>query len=145
MLYVVLVVYYWVWTSKCRLGRSFKDRESKLNPFKPSVVFHIETSHLICTANQLTGFYMKSSTGLKWFNILESRNINPFQKSFELWISCRKSEKYRIWLWSIDLNLFEFCNFELWIFLSSVYNHVSHIAVWKIKASSNSHKPVRKI
>ena len=36
------------------------------NPFQPSVVFHIETSHLICTANQITGFYVKCNPGLKW-------------------------------------------------------------------------------
>ena len=29
------------------------------------VVFHIETSHLICMANQMVGFYMKCSTRLK--------------------------------------------------------------------------------
>ena len=28
-----------------------------LNPVQPRVAFHIETSHLICTANQMTGFY----------------------------------------------------------------------------------------
>ena len=37
-----------------------------LNPFQPSVVFHIETSHLFCCAKQMTGFYMKRSTRLKW-------------------------------------------------------------------------------
>ena len=30
-----------------------------LKPFQPSVVLHIETSHLIFNANQMTGFYMK--------------------------------------------------------------------------------------
>ena len=34
------------------------------NPFQPIVAFHIETSHLICIANQMTGFYMKYNTGL---------------------------------------------------------------------------------
>ena len=44
---------------------SFQPRNIK--PFKPIVAFHIESSHLICRANQeMTGFYMKSSTGLKW-------------------------------------------------------------------------------
>ena len=37
-----------------------------LNPFQPSVVFHVETSHLFCSANQMTGFYMECNTGLKW-------------------------------------------------------------------------------
>ena len=44
-----------------------------VNPVKPSVAFKIETSHLICSANQNTGFcmkymtvfHMKCSTGLK--------------------------------------------------------------------------------
>ena len=36
----------------------------KVNSFLPTVSFHKETIHLICTANQMTGFYMKCSTGL---------------------------------------------------------------------------------
>ena len=34
--------------------------------FKPVLRFIIETSHLIFTGNQITGFYMKYKTGLKW-------------------------------------------------------------------------------
>ena len=34
-----------------------------LNPFQPSVTFHIETSHLICNANQIFGFYMNATLG----------------------------------------------------------------------------------
>ena len=37
-----------------------------IETIQPSVAFHIEISHLICIANQITGFYMKCSTGLKW-------------------------------------------------------------------------------
>ena len=33
--------------------------------FQCSIAFHIETSHLICTANQMIGFYMKCNTDLK--------------------------------------------------------------------------------
>ena len=40
-------------------------RSKKFDPFQPRVVFYIETSHLIYTANQMTGFYMKCNTGLK--------------------------------------------------------------------------------
>ena len=36
-----------------------------VNPFQPSAAFHIETSHLICTGNQITCFFMKYNTGLK--------------------------------------------------------------------------------
>ena len=42
-----------------------------INPFQHSVAFHMETSHLFCSAKQMTGFYMKHNTGLKW--------ANPFQ------------------------------------------------------------------
>ena len=58
------------------------------DPFQPSVVFHIETSHWFCSAKQITGFYMKHNTGLKWVNSvclhvrsnLENR-FNLFQTS----------------------------------------------------------------
>ena len=43
--------------------------DEKFNPYQPSIAFHIETSHLICRTNQMTGFYMKCKTGLKWVNI----------------------------------------------------------------------------
>ena len=34
------------------------------NPLSTNVLLHIETSQLICTANQLTGFYMMGNIGL---------------------------------------------------------------------------------
>ena len=38
----------------------FPERVSNnVNSFQPSVGFHIKTSDLICSANQMTGFYMK--------------------------------------------------------------------------------------
>ena len=40
-----------------------------INQFQLSVAFHIETNHLIWTANQITGFYMKCNIRLKWPNI----------------------------------------------------------------------------
>ena len=36
-----------------------------VNPFQPSVAFHIETSHLNCITNQKAGFYMNCITGLE--------------------------------------------------------------------------------
>ena len=45
----------------------FLSRNRSINLLHPSVVFHIETSHLICCADQMTGFYMKCKTGLKRF------------------------------------------------------------------------------
>ena len=35
---------------------------SGFNSFQVSVAFHTETSHLICIAYQVTGFYMKNAT-----------------------------------------------------------------------------------
>ena len=40
----------------------WKIRKGKLNPFQSSAAFHMETSHLICSANQMTGFSMKKNT-----------------------------------------------------------------------------------
>ena len=37
------------------------------HPFKPNIAFHIKTSYFICNANQMTGFYMRCNTELKWF------------------------------------------------------------------------------
>ena len=36
-----------------------------VNPFQPSVALHIEISCLICSANQMTGFYIKCNTKSK--------------------------------------------------------------------------------
>ena len=35
----------------------------KINPLTTNVPHHIETSQLICSANQLTGFYMMENIG----------------------------------------------------------------------------------
>ena len=32
---------------------------SWLNSFQPSIAFHVKTSHFICSAYQITGFYME--------------------------------------------------------------------------------------
>ena len=42
-----------------------KTYEKLINPLQPSRAIHSETSHLICSANQVTGFYMKCNTELK--------------------------------------------------------------------------------
>ena len=38
----------------------------EFNSSQFSVAFHIETSHLACKANEVSGFYMKGNTRLKW-------------------------------------------------------------------------------
>ena len=45
------------------------------NPFQQIVTFHVETSHLICTANQMTGFYVKFNTRLKWGKLKGKRKL----------------------------------------------------------------------
>ena len=41
------------------------------NLFPPNLAFHIETSHFIHKAKQMTIFYMKRNTGLKWVKNVE--------------------------------------------------------------------------
>ena len=47
------------------IKRSKHDPRKYFNPAQPSATFHIETSHLIYTANQMAGFYMKCNSGMK--------------------------------------------------------------------------------
>ena len=35
-------------------------------PFQSIVVFHVETSHFLSGANQMTGFYVECNTEMKW-------------------------------------------------------------------------------
>ena len=76
----------------------------KPNPFQPSFAFHIETILLICTANQVTRFYMKCNTGLKLVNTFNTNvstrqkpakpiqiiSINPFSANFTKWSNTLK-------------------------------------------------------
>ena len=39
--------------------------QTLIQPFQCSFAFRLETSHLICNTNQMTGFYMKCNTGQK--------------------------------------------------------------------------------
>ena len=40
--------------------------KSRSNQYQPSFVLHIESSHLIFIANEITGFYMEFKAGPKW-------------------------------------------------------------------------------
>ena len=42
-----------------------------INSFQSSVLFHIETIHLVCTVNQMTRVYFICNTGLKWVKQIE--------------------------------------------------------------------------
>ena len=48
--------------------QGFSQWRTLINRFQPGAIFHVETSHLICRANPMTGFYMKYNTGLNWVN-----------------------------------------------------------------------------
>ena len=50
------------------LDLNIKQIRNVINSFQSGVAFHIETSHLFSRAKQMTGFYMKSNTGLKQVN-----------------------------------------------------------------------------
>ena len=55
------------WVSWCPLNRLLLNKQCELYCLFQSIgEFGIETSHLICTANHMIGFYMKCNTGLKW-------------------------------------------------------------------------------
>ena len=44
-------------------GKNMKSIFKNINPLTTNVFHHIETSQLICIANQLTGFYMIGNIG----------------------------------------------------------------------------------
>ena len=47
-----------------------------IDSFHPRVTFHIDTSHLICTANQMASLYMKCNNGLKLVSLVVLFAIN---------------------------------------------------------------------
>ena len=61
--------------------------------FKPSVAFQIETSHLFCSVKETTGFYMKRSPELKWFNLLQITALSQNEPE-----DCRVPSSYKPYL-----------------------------------------------
>ena len=57
---------------------------SLLTHFNPALKIHIETSHLICTVNQMIGFYMKYNAGLKWIKLDFYRNFRPLSLKLQI-------------------------------------------------------------
>ena len=58
--------------------------DNNINPFNDQCSHHIETSHLICSANQLTGFYMMGTLVVKRLTYFVS--VCPFIPCFPvLW------------------------------------------------------------
>ena len=46
-------------------GETADRRRQCIKPFQPNVAFHIDTSHLICNANKMTGFYKECNNERK--------------------------------------------------------------------------------
>ena len=69
MLFYCLSCYFWTCIIK-RRKTSFKNVRfyRLIDQFQLSVAFHIETNHLLYWAKQMTGFYIKFRTPLKWIN-----------------------------------------------------------------------------
>ena len=61
----------WVWNNRWQCFG--------FNPIQPGVAFHIETSHLICIANQMTGVYMKCSMGWNGLRYFLAYHSEPSQ------------------------------------------------------------------
>ena len=95
---------------------------SPVNPFQPSVPIHIETSHLICWANQMTGFYMKCKTALNW--VKDRKEIFAQQKEIlTILAKIKLPQMSNLWQfktkWTKDLLIiWKQQNFQLWLFYS---------------------------
>ena len=64
------------------------------NSFLPSVAFRKETSRLICSADQVAGFYMKCSAGMNWVKRMLIAQIMP---SHELWMPSNPQPERNSW------------------------------------------------
>ena len=53
---------------RCFSSKYFKQNINEISPFHDGGRYHIETSPLICSANQWTGFYMISASVMKGLN-----------------------------------------------------------------------------
>ena len=88
------------------------------NPFKSSVAFRIETIHLICRANQMTGFYMKCNIGPKRANRLMKYRKSKQTLMIQSIICTCEFQKYI----SLVVGLFvSSCLSEILIFFVSIW------------------------
>ena len=101
LLYLVEEVVLWRRAPGCQ-----KITDMQFHPFQPSAVLCIETSHLFWFVNQMTCFYMKRNTGLKWVNsmtvldLLITRIIKLLLQYFSFNLSFILSEAVK------DLNIY---------------------------------------
>ena len=64
------------------------------NSFLPRVAFHKETSYLICSADQVAGFYIKWNAGMNWVKRMLIALIMP---SHELWMPSNPQPERKSW------------------------------------------------
>ena len=67
----------------------FKENFPLIIPLNSPVLFHIKTSYWFCRTKQMTGFYMKRNTRLKWVKIKSSTKFY-FPFSFTCLITIKK-------------------------------------------------------
>ena len=94
---------------KCLQKCSQKDN-IQLKTFQSSVVFHIETSHLICPANQITGFYMEYN-GLMWVTWINLPLTHSFLDPHKLFLLKICSSSFAVPLKRIYEDLYAMYNF----------------------------------
>ena len=85
---------------------------SEVNPFQPNVAFYIESSHLICSPNQMTGFYKKCNAGLKWVKSLFFKS--NVKRNYE---KCGLDVAYKIFWFGNNMQIFAglkpyFCSYS---------------------------------
>ena len=84
---------------------SIYEMKDKINPLTTNVPYHIETSQLICIANQLTGFYMMGNIGRQWVNLIPPSSIISISKVIIFQLQCwtidpgrsRNKTMYGVW------------------------------------------------
>ena len=96
-----------------------------MNPFQPSVAFHMETSHLIFSADQVNGFYMKCSTELKWVNSPPSFfnvNLKIIRNVHSGEIISSKTSIKGFYMLKVSRHLFEYVWKYLWLVIINSKN-----------------------
>ena len=113
-----------------------------MNPFQPSVAFHMETSHLIFSADQVNGFYMKCSTELKWVNSPPSFfnvNLKIIRNVHSDEIISSKTSIKGFYMLKVSRHLFEYVWKYLWLVIINSKNEEPLIPISLFHSSDTLH------
>ena len=113
-----------------------------MNPFHPSVAFHMETSHLIFSANQMNSFYMKCSTELKWVNSPPSFfnvNLKIIRNVHLGGIISSKTSIKGFYMLKVSRHLFEYVWKYLWLVIINSENEEPLIPISLFHSSDTLH------